>query len=179
VIPLKCEELWLEWAPNNGGLRGRHVPGSLPVEGDPFGKQFTKAGNEIVDYMLFYVLIVGQMELGPAVFSLKKTGIKHGKAWNTRIRSVKLPNGAIAPYYSSVWRLTTSLNKNDKGQTWYNIGVGKTTNAERVRFITPDDLNVIRPARAMVTSAQGISLAALASHETPAITDNAGKESEY
>lgn len=172
VVPLKCEEAWLEWAPNNGGLRGRHAPGSIKVTGDPYGKQFTDSGNEIIEYMMFYVLVVGEFENGVAVFSLKKSGMKHGKTWNTRIRSVKLPNGAMAPYYSSVWKLTSMLNKNDKAQTWYNIGVGKTTGAERVRFITPDDLPVIKTSREQVVSSKGISLAAIEGGSTLAITDN-------
>ena len=160
VIPLKQENLWMVFKPNNGGFLGRYMPGSIDVTGDMYTGLYDKEGNMVVEYMVYFLLLPSELQIGPVAFSLKKTGIRYGTAWNTRIRSVILPNGKTAPYYSSVWRLTTSLNKNDKGQTWYTIGSGKATNAEWVRWIGPmekDDF--VKPNRLTLQDTRNVNFA--------------------
>ena len=136
VIPLTFKKTWLEWQPNRGGLVGRHEPFSIKVDRSDFShwKPFHNPENSIVETMLFFVLLEGHFSDGPLVFPLSKTGIKHGRNWNTQIMMTRLPTGQRAPYYSSVWKLETVLNKNDAG-SWYQIG-GKKTAVSRVRFIT-------------------------------------------
>lgn len=137
VIPIKYENVWLEWAPNRGGLKGRHQPHSIPVMTDSFGKMKRENGNDVQENMLFYCLILGDFAIGPVILALAKSGLKHGKKWNTLIHLTKLDSGKSAPFFSSVWTLKTVLNKNDQG-TWYQIG-GKQTTIERDRFITEDE----------------------------------------
>jgi hypothetical protein len=152
LIPIKYEALWLQWAPNRGGLRGRCAPGSIDVKGDPFTGLTDKDGNDVVENMVFYVLVADHLEDGPLVFPLSSTGLKHGKNWNTQISLRRLPSGNRAPYFSSVWKLKLVLNSNDDGK-WYQIGTKSNTNVEWVRFITEDDFNqVVGPNKKLLDS---------------------------
>jgi len=136
VIPLTFKKTWLEWGPNRGGLIARHEPFSIKVNRTDFShwRPMENPENSIVETMLFFCLLIDHLSDGPLVFPLSKTGVKHGRNWNTQIMMTRLPAGQRAPYYSSVWKLETVLNKNDMG-SWYQIG-GKKTAVSRVRFIT-------------------------------------------
>lgn len=137
VLPIKAVNCWLEYAPKDkgGGFRGRHAVGSIPVIGDLYTGAYTKDGNEIIEALEFYCLVKDEMDQGIVLLSLTGSSIRHGKAWATRIATVKLPSGKVQPFYGSFWKLTTALNQNAKGQ-WYTIGLNKGTNAERLAFIT-------------------------------------------
>ena len=137
VIPLVFKKAWLEWGPNRGGLMGRHEPHSIKINTSNFTNWHPvgeNSENSIVETMLFFILIIGHFQDGPIVFPLSKSGIKHGKNWNTNIMMTRLPSGQRAPYYSSVWEMETVLNKNDQGN-WFQVG-GKKTAIVRERFIT-------------------------------------------
>ena len=134
VVPIMYKKLWLEWAPNRGGLMGRHDPESVKVNKENFSGWKTEDGNIISETHSFYVMVVGHFDEGPIVLSLTSTGIRHAKNWNTQIMMTKLPSGSKAPYYSSVWELETVKCINQQG-TWYQIGEKKTM-IKRMRFIT-------------------------------------------
>jgi len=151
VIPLKYEMIWTEWKPrtDGGGFMGRHVPFAVPVIGDPFSGMKTKEGNEIVDHYMFYCLVVGELQKGPVILSLKGSGVKHAKNWNQKIRdlTVTVPDkdnpgktkDVSAPFYGGVWKLTLHFNENDKG-SWWSLGAGKETKGiEFVRYINQSD----------------------------------------
>jgi hypothetical protein len=192
-IPLKSDVLWMEFKPDLGGFQGAHVPCSVPVLGDEYkGMVHAETGNEIIPYHVFYVLVVDpttdkiEKPVNIGILSFKSTGIPHAKTWNTRIRQTLLPNGDQAPYYSSVWKLTTAKNQKQAGSktlTWFTIGEGKTTYADRVRFVSKDDyIQFAKPSRAQVDSNKGAMQAAIeegAAHER--LTADAWKEggSEY
>jgi hypothetical protein len=145
VVPVRYEKVWLEWKPDRGGLVGRHVPHSIEVDKTDFSKWKYK-GNIIQESLLFYLLVVSHFEDGPMVFALQSTGIKHGKNWNTQIIHTRLPNGKQAPYFSSVWELSSIACSNAKG-TWFQIG-DTTTSIKRVRFINIEDLkHFVNPAK--------------------------------
>lgn len=149
LIPLKYESVWLAWAPNRGGLKGRYAPGSIEVTGSQFDGMKDADGNDVVENMIFYCLVAGHLEDGPVVFPLSSTGLKHGKNWNSQIMLTRLDSGKRAPFFSSVWHLSLSLNKNDAG-SWYQIGT-KTTNVERKRFITQEEYaEFVAPNRQML-----------------------------
>jgi len=144
LIPVKYEKLWMEWKPDRGGLIGPHIPGSIDVDKNDFSNWIYN-GNNITETLFFYVLIAGHFNDGPITFTLSSTGIKHGKNWNTQIVHTRLPNGKQAPYFSSVWKLTSMACKNDKG-TWYQIG-DTSTAIERKRFINQKEcIDFILPA---------------------------------
>jgi hypothetical protein len=158
LIPLKYEPMWIQWAPNRGGLRGRCSPGSIKVTGDPFKGMKDEEGNEVVDNMIFYCLMAEHLDEGPIVFALSATGMRHGKNWNTMINNVRNPSGAHAAFFSSVWKISTTHNANAQGD-WYQIGTQKTSNIVRTRFATKEELlSVIVPNRqALLSAANRIS----------------------
>lgn len=155
LIPLKYESMWIQWAPNRGGIRGRCAPGSIPVTGSPFGGGMKdQEGNEVADNMIFYCLVDGHLEDGPIVFALSSSGLKHGKNWNTQIMMTRLSSGKRAPFFSSVWKLTLQLNTNADG-AWFQIG-GKASNVDRVRFIEEKEyLDYVKPSIAVLEKAAG------------------------
>lgn len=145
LIPVHYEKSWMEWKPDRGGLVGKHEPFSIQVDKTDFSKW--KYGNNIIsDTLMFYCFVEGHMEDGPLVYALTGSGIRHGKNWNTQIMMTKLPSGSRAPYFSSVWKLNTTKQKNEQG-TWYQIG-GKKSNIVRSRFITSKEYTeLIAPIR--------------------------------
>jgi hypothetical protein len=150
LIALKYEPVWLAWAPNRGGLRGRYDPGSIEVTGNPYDGMKDKDGNTVSDTMVFYCLIEGHLEDGPIVFSLSASGLRHAKNWNSMILLRKTKSGKRAAYFSAVWNLRLELNSNDQG-VWYQIGNKKTTNVKWVRDITLEELKeVIQPTRQLL-----------------------------
>ena len=146
VIPLKCITEWLIWGPNRGPLKNRVPVGSIPSVGDAFSKLTTPEGDDIVETMTVFLLIEGHIEEGPVAFPLSKTNLKHAKKLNTMLHATFLPSGKRAPYFSSVWQLKSSVNKNEKG-TWYSLGVKGQTNIERKRWITAEEYGkAVQPA---------------------------------
>ena len=77
---------------------------------------------------------------------------RSGKTWNSLIMTSKTDSGKQAPYFGSVWEVSTSYNQNDQG-SWYQIGAAKTTNVKRNRKITEEELKTyILPARDILKS---------------------------
>lgn len=153
LIPLLFKKYWLEWAPNRGGFISRHEPYSIPVDKSDFSHWKAENGNDINETFMFFCLVNNHFEDGVVIFSLTSTGIKHAKNWNTQIMMTRLDSGNRAPYFSSVWKLKTVLNKNDQG-SWYQIGSKKTA-VERVRFITKEEFkDYVLPIRESVEKMQ-------------------------
>jgi hypothetical protein len=151
VIPVDFEKVWLEFKPNRGGFVARHEPNSIRVDKSNFSSWKTEYGHEIVESYNFYCLLPDFSEDGLTVFTLNSSGIKHAKNWNSQISFTRTDSGKKAPYFSSVWELKSTYNKNDKG-TWFSIG-SNTTNIRRDRFITADEYkDQVRPAKEIISS---------------------------
>ena len=153
LVPIKSEGIWLEYTPKvgdkRGEFKGRHAVGSVPVTGDPFEGMFREDnGNEIRETMVFYCLVKGQEQGLPVVFSLTSSMIKHGKALNSLIYSLRLPSGKQAPYFGGYWKLALSLNQNDDGR-WYNIGL-RNVNAEFTGFVNKETFEIAVATRKML-----------------------------
>ncbi len=152
LIPLHYTKEWLEWKPDRGGLVGRHEPFSINVDQTDFSK-WKYGDNVIAETLMFFCLVEGHLDDGPIVYPLSSTGIKHGKNWNTQIMMTKLPSGNRAPFYSSVWTLTSKKYIKPKG-SYYQIGDRKT-NLDRKRFVLPDEFNnYILPMRETLADLQ-------------------------
>ncbi len=144
LIPVRFQRTWLEWLPERKGLVGRHAPGSIEVDRTKFS-EWLYNGNVIQDTFMFFCLIPDHIEEGPIVYALQSSGIKHAKNWNTNIIMKTLPSGKQAPYFSGIWHLIVSKEKNDQG-TYYQIG-GKSSNIEFQRFIKKQEyLDYVSPA---------------------------------
>lgn len=153
LIPLMYKKLWLEWAPNRGGLVGRHDPNSISVDMSDFSKWKNQEGNIIAEHHVFYCLVANHLDEGPVAFSITSTGIKHAKNWNTQIMMTRLPSGGRAPFYGSVWELETVKCQNDQG-VWYQIGEKKSM-IKRIRFITLDEFKeYVDPVKQSLLTAQ-------------------------
>jgi hypothetical protein len=155
-IPVRYEPVWLEWAPNRGGFKGRHAIGSVEVYGDQFSKEGlqTEKGNQIQETLIFYGYIANHLEDGPIILSLSSSQLKHAKNWNARNINTRLHSGKRAPFFASVWKLELVLNTNTSG-TWYMLGTKTTTAIEHIRFITQKELEeYILPARKMLMAAK-------------------------
>ena len=148
VIPVKYEKSWLEWKPNRGGFVGSHLPKSIQVDTSDYSAwKRVDNGNDITETVNYYCILPDYPEAGLIVLSLTSSALKHAKAWNNQIMTTRLKNGAKAPFFSSVWELSTKLNKNDQG-SWYTIGLGSSPAIKRERFITEDEYTtLISPAR--------------------------------
>lgn len=155
LVPIKCEPIWLEFSPKSGDKRGefkgRHAVNSIPVIGNIYDGLYTKEGNEIKETLVFYCFIKGRENELPICFSLTSSMIKHGKAWNALIYSVRTPSGKQAPYFSSYWKIRTVINQKD-GNRWYNIGA-KTASIERVSFVPVDVLKRAAETRVLLDKA--------------------------
>ena len=163
LIPVFYDNVWIEWAANRGRIRGRHAPNSIEVMGDPYGKMTCRATdgsggiNDVVETQMFYVLVANHIDHGVLVLTLSKTGIRHGKRWNTMIGMLRLPSGNPAPYFSSVWTLKTMLNKNDQG-SWYSLGT-KATTITWTRFVNSNEFtNAIAPTYKRLEKSRNVDL---------------------
>ena len=179
LIPLRQKEMWLEYMPNRGAFKGMHEPGGIQTTGDIYSKEGMKtlSGNDLSDVLTFYCLLADEPESGPIVFSLYGSGFGHGKTWNSLIMTSKTDSGKQAPYFGSVWELSTSYNQNDQG-SWYQIGAAKTTNVKRDRKITKEELDTyILPARDILKSiTTKVDFSQVAGGEQKQITDTSKTE---
>ena len=153
VLPIRQDVVWLEYTPKvgdkRGDFQGKHSVGSVSVMGNVYdGMHRTDNGNDIKETLVFYVLLKGRETDLPLVFSLTSSMIKHGKAWNSLIYTVRTPSGKQAAYFSSYWRLSLVLEIGDKGR-WFNIGL-RSANVERTGFVSRDVLALAANTRKLL-----------------------------
>ena len=97
--------------------------GMLPR--DDKGRSIDSEGKEVTEHRNFYCQVLheeGHQE--PALISMSRSQLKHARNWNTLIglKSAKGANGQPVST-SEIWRLTTQLQKNKKGEQWYGWAV--------------------------------------------------------
>jgi len=184
LIPLREVRLWLEWAPNMGGLKGKHTPGSIPTVGSAFGEEGlrTLSGNSISETMNFICLIAGHIEDGPIVFSVSSTGLRHGSFWNTMIKNTRLPNGKAAPYFACKWTLKIVPNAKNNF-TWFHVGTKEKTEITNknekgeIQYITKEDFTGVLPSwEQSKMLVQRASFDALEERDVKAIEDKTSTE---
>lgn len=128
-IPVFRQHQLIEWKPRDdkgggGGFVGVHEVGGeaeqWAKENCKFGDWKTKAGNDLISTFSVYGLIVkpdGSFE--QVVTPFTSTKIKCYRHWMTRLKMLRVPGpkgNVTPPIYAHRWRLTTLLQKNDKGQ---------------------------------------------------------------
>jgi len=147
IIPFYFDKTWLEWKPNRGGLVGQHKPKSIKIDTTDFSNWTTESGNVITEHHNFYCVLPDYPEDGVLILSLSSSGIKHAKFWQSMISNVKLNiKGELkqAPFYSSIWNISISKVKGDKG-TYFAIGPQEKPNIKRISFISKDQyINYIK-----------------------------------
>lgn len=138
VIPIYYTKNYIEWKPNRGGLVKVHDIEPDMIDKSDYSEWKLPNGNLIVETMNYYCLLADDIGSGVVVFSLTSSALKYARAWNTQINTTRLDNGNKAPFFSSVWELSTKQNKNDSG-TWHTIGVNSTPAIARERFINEEE----------------------------------------
>lgn len=167
VIPVTFQRTATEWTPGTGDRRlgkfaGMHsIPEATDIgEGDFYKGMAIReghenAGNFLVDTRTFTLLVIGEEEQGPIMFSLTSTGIQHAKAWMTKANMLKLKNAdgkmVTPPLFSSAYRLTTSLNENELGK-WYQVGTKKKSNIERIGWISEQQYSYVQDVVELIAS---------------------------
>lgn len=174
VIPVHYEPLWVCWAPNRGGFKGRHKPGTIEVVGSPFDKGGMKdmEGNSVTENMTYYVLREGHLEDGLMVLSLTGSGLGYAQIWNSYMLMTKLDSGKRAPTFAGFWDLKLEYNMNQDG-SWHTIGSNKKAAVAFNRFMTETEWKeYIEPNRKLALSAMAVvDYAQISDNRTRQITD--------
>ena len=150
VVPCVYQRRYVEWAPEGtqGAPLNIYTPqdktaGKMPKteqRGDDRTDYIVGSENYIENTAQHYVVVVddeGRMETG--LITMKKTGLKKSKAWNSMMQSrVEMGKEGpfIPPAFAYVYNLTTEKQKNDKGQwnTWKITLDGKVPSADIYNF---------------------------------------------
>ncbi len=138
VIPVYYIKNYIEWKPNRGGLVKVHDIEPDMIDKSDYSDWKMPNGNTIVETMNYYCLLADDIGSGVVVFSLTSSALKYARAWNTQINTTRTDSGKSAPFFSSVWEISTKQNKNDNG-TWHTIGINSSPSIKRERFITVDE----------------------------------------
>ena len=133
VMPCGFAREYVEW--NDRGAGSNAPVNVYPATSDILSQTTRDAQNKdrlengnyietCANHFVFVVNEGGQSSNGmlgsPCVITLKSTGYKRSKKFNSLIRSV-IPNEW--PMFSGIFRVTTTKQKNDKG-TWHTFDFG-------------------------------------------------------
>ncbi len=159
IIPVHFSRDFVEWLPERKGFVIAH--GNNPeildriVEVDDKNNSILDNGNIIQDVRNHFVLLADRIEMGPIIFSLAKSGIKHSKKWMALMNNLLIPGKKKpAPMFGAVWRAWTLLNKNDDG-SWFQVGDKNMTAIEFDGWVNKEQLKAATAARDLLSSGRG------------------------
>lgn len=133
VLVAVHETAFVEWKPDRGGFVCKHdvsspvIATARATNPDKPMAVFLPNGNQLVETVYFYLLIL--TEEGPqwAVLALSSTGLKDARKWSTAIASKKVKVtkdgkdiSVELPIYMQRYQLTVVSKKNEKG-SWYGL----------------------------------------------------------
>ena len=167
VIPCHYIHKYTLWAQNRGGFRGSWSaaeyatnPKQRVMINTPNGSQEVEAdmdGNVITDSREHYVIIVEpDGTFSPALLALGGTQLKKSKKWMTLMQGIRI-NGAVAPMFSQMYKVTPCAESNDKG-SWsgYRIDhVGQVTSVE-LYHAAKDFRDMVRSGTAKVSEPEDL-----------------------
>ena len=128
VIPVYYQLKLLEFVPRTqgGGFVGELNSASPEVQkavrDKDTGLELLDNGNELVRTAQHYVKVIhkdGTLE--NAIVDMKKTQLKKSRGWNS-IMMMQKSNGVTLPSFSSIYKLTSSEDGNDKG-SWHSWSI--------------------------------------------------------
>lgn len=103
------------------------------------------SGNVIKETWNYMVLLPNDPEAGVVRLAIGAGGRKYCDAWNSMIRTARLPNGRPAQPYTVVWRIKLALETSPKTKkSFYTIGSNGIANVKRIGLVGPD---LIRDAK--------------------------------
>jgi hypothetical protein len=134
VIPCYYKREYVEWTDRGEGsgapvaVHPANTDLLNQVQRDGMGKDRLPNGNYLENTASYYVIVLsddGSAET--ALITMKSTGLKTSRQWNSMISSIKLQgkNGLFTPaMYSHTYHLTTVERSNNKG-TWNTWSIEK------------------------------------------------------
>lgn len=132
IVPCAFDRVINEWIPRDagGGLVGIH-PVNTPLlrEAKPNDKGVPTLpnGHNLIDTATHYVLylspVTGKFE--PAVISMKSSGLKKSRLWNSLLTQQLIPNTEKpAPRWLYQWEFRTVLETGN-GNSWFNFEIAR------------------------------------------------------
>ena len=133
IVPCAYNKKYIEWIPREkgGGLVNANHDISIltTCTRDPENRRnYTPAGNEIVETAQFFVLIVSEGAPQQAVLALTSTQLGVARKWLTMLRMARVQNSkgnsVEAPMFAFTYRLTSTVMSNDKG-SWNSYSINQ------------------------------------------------------
>jgi hypothetical protein len=132
IVPCAFDRVINEWIPRDqgGGLVGVH-PVNTPLLQDARpndkGVPTLPNGHNLIDtathYVLYYSPVSEKFE--PAVVSMKSTGLKKSRLWNSLLTQQTIPGSdQPAPRWLFKWEFRTVLESGN-GNSWFNFEIAK------------------------------------------------------
>jgi hypothetical protein len=147
-VPALTMRKFTEFVPRDagGGFCGNHEPESDVVldamkrakeQKLEFGELYTSDGNELTETFYVYMAICDENDAtGMAIFPFSSAKIKHYRNWISVVRAhTDIVNGVKQqpPLFAHLTRFTTFLDRNKKGDSFWNIVIkpanGKIANS--------------------------------------------------
>lgn len=124
VIICKFAVAWAE-RDDSGKTVNRYEVGGIKVNGDSYkGMTNPATGNKIVETWYYQVLVMEHPEAGFMIFSSTPGNMRYLKAFNSMIRTLRLPSGSVAPLYGGVWEWKINPDVSKKGKPYYSFKNG-------------------------------------------------------
>lgn len=147
IVPCAFDRVINEWVPRDagGGLVAVH-PVNTPLmrEAKPNDKGVPTLpnGHNLIDTATHYVLykspITGKFE--PAVISMKSTGLKKSRLWNSLLTQQMVPNTETpAPRWLFQWEFKTVLESGN-GNSWFNFEIARGPVVDRETYFAAKKL---------------------------------------
>ena len=134
LVPVHYTKQWLVWKKFNegGGFFGAFA---TPEEAEAKKVEVVKEGNkadhiEVVDTPTHLCLLVNHAEgrVEEVMLPLTRTKAKISRAWNTMVRM------SGSDRFARVYRITTAIEKNKKGQEYWNFVLSQTGAPNKVLY---------------------------------------------
>ena len=153
VIPCYYKKDYPEWSDRGDGPGAPvavHLPNSPVIAtGKRDGSKIRLPnGNYLEETASYYVLVETKGgAMTPALITMKSTQLNVSKKWNSMMKTIQIPDGkggmAIPPMHGVVYKLSSVLQKNDKG-SWYGWSVTQDRimgQKDKTLYLTAKDFN--------------------------------------
>jgi hypothetical protein len=129
VIPCAFQKAWVEWKDREegGGWVGTHDSEAIleKCKRNERGIDVLPNGNFIIPTYYYYVIVLRDVGIEPAIIALSRTQLKYGRKWNTAIttKMVMSPKGPFnPPMFAQMYQISTEPESNAKGE-WYSFKI--------------------------------------------------------
>lgn len=144
IVPISVTPKWIEWVPrdNGGGMVRRWEDNSYKnkpgyVQAEKGSKWITPEGNEIIEYLDIYCLLVEEDgNIKAAVLSTKSTAIQAARSLITMADQVRIVDKNTGrrmrpAMFFSAFRAKLKEQSNEQG-TWYGLSFVRETDTTKL-----------------------------------------------